>query len=92
MRVRSLEVGPGVEVLALRVRGDEDPLEWSFGTPFYCRTHVGKGTYFYLAGALEAGLETTFDPWAHDPSHHLYEALLPATELRLDNPAVFQLL
>jgi hypothetical protein len=88
MRVRSLDVGPGVEVLALRVRGDEDPLEWSFGTPFYCRTHVGKGTYFYLAGALEAALETTFDPWAHDPSHHLYEALLPATELRLDNPAV----
>lgn len=88
MRVRSLEVGPGVEVLALRVRGDEDPLEWSFGTPFYCRTHVGKGTYFYLAGALEAGLETTFDPWASDPSHHLYEALLPTTELRLDNPTV----
>jgi hypothetical protein len=33
-------------------------------------------------------LSASQEPWARDPSHHLYEALLPATELRLDNPAV----
>jgi hypothetical protein len=87
-RVRPLSVGDGVEVLGLLARKPPEPGAWSFGEPLFVRARVGKGRFFYLGADPEAGLLARYDPWGDDRSHLLYEALLPAADVDLDNPAV----
>jgi hypothetical protein len=87
-RVRTLAVGEGVDVLGLLARRPARPGAWSFGEPLFVRARVGKGRFFYLAADVEAGLLDRYDPWQEDESHLLYEALLPAADVDLDNPAV----
>jgi len=88
IRVRTIEAGEGVEVLALLQAGAQAEIQETEGEPLLCRTSVGRGTYYYLGAAPEAALETLFDPWDVDETHRLYEAFLPAVPLRLDNPAI----
>jgi hypothetical protein len=77
-----------VDVLGLLSRTAPEVGAWSFGEPLFVRARVGKGRFFYLGADLEAGLLARWDPWREDQSHLLYEALLPATDVDLDNPAV----
>jgi hypothetical protein len=73
-----------VRAIASRYRGRSAVFGYDFGNELNVLVPMMK----LDTSPAEAALGRTFDPWAQDPSHHLYEALLPATELRLDNPAV----
>ena len=88
LRVRSVTVGDGVDVLGLLSRKPPEVGAWRFGEPIFVRARVGKGRFFYLGADLEAGLLARYDPWRGDESHLFYEALLPAADVDLDNPAV----
>jgi hypothetical protein len=87
-RVRPVHAGEGVDVLGLLCRRPVEPGTWSFGEPLFARARVGKGRLFYLGADLEAGLLARYDPWREDQSHLFYQALLPETEIDVDNPAV----
>jgi hypothetical protein len=87
-RVRTATVSAEVDVLGLLARTAVAPGTWNFGEPLFVRAPVGKGRFFYLGADVEAGLLARYDPWAGDETHLLYEALLPAADLDLDNPAV----
>jgi hypothetical protein len=87
-RVRAVSLAADVDVLGLLARTPPEVGAWSFGEPIFVRARVGKGRFFYLGADLEAGLLARYDPWARDQSHLLYEALLPAAEVDVDNPAV----
>ena len=75
-------------MLGVLCRKPIEPGTWSFGDPLFVRTRVGRGCFFYLGADLEAGLLERYDPWRDDQSHLFYEALLPAADVDLDNPAV----
>jgi hypothetical protein len=87
-RVRTVSAGEGVDVLGLLARKPPEPGTWSFGEPLFVRARVGKGRFFYLGADPEAGLLARNDPWAEDSSHLLYQALLPAADVDVDNPAI----
>jgi Cellulase (glycosyl hydrolase family 5) len=87
-RVRPVSVAGDVDVLGLLARTPPEAGTWSFGQPIFVRARVGRGRFFYLGADLEAGLLARYDPWTGDQSHLLYEALLPAAEVDVDNPAV----
>jgi hypothetical protein len=87
-RVRPAAVSAGVDVLGLLTRQAVEPGAWSFGEPLFVRAPVGRGSFFYLGADVEAGLLLQYDPWAGDETHLLYEALLPAADVDIDNPAV----
>jgi hypothetical protein len=86
--VRPAAVDAGVDVLGLLTRQAVAPGTWSFGEPLFVRAPVGRGRFFYLGADVEAGLLAQYDPWAGDETHLLYEALLPAADVDIDNPAV----
>jgi hypothetical protein len=87
-RVRPVSVDRDVDVLGLLTRGPVEPGAWSFGEPLFVRARVGRGRFFYLGADLEATLLTRYDPWPRDESHLVYQALLPAADVDVDNPAV----
>jgi hypothetical protein len=87
-RVRPVTVDRGVDVLGLLTRGPVEPGAWAFGEPLFVRARVGRGRFFYLGADLEATLLTRYDPWPRDESHLFYQALLPAADVDVDNPAV----
>ncbi len=87
-RVRVVTAGDDVDVLGVLCRTPVEPGQWSFGEPIFVRARVGKGRFFYLGADIEAGLLARYDPWEKDQSHLFYEALLPAGDVDLDNPAV----
>jgi hypothetical protein len=87
-RVRPAAVDAGVDVLGLLTRQPVAPGTWDFGDPLFVRAPVGRGRFFYLGADVEAGLLAQYDPWVGDGTHLLYEALLPAADVDLDNPAV----
>ena len=77
-----------VDVLGVLSRKPPEVGAWRFGEPIFVRVRVGKGRFFYLGADVEAGLLARYDPWREDESHLFYEALLPAADVDLDNPAV----
>jgi hypothetical protein len=87
-RVRPATVDGDVDVLGLLSRKPVEVGAWRFGEPLFVRARVGRGRFFYLGADIEAGLLSRYDPWREDESHLFYEALLPAADVDLDNPAV----
>jgi hypothetical protein len=49
---------------------------------------VGKGTFYYLAYDLEAGLSKIYNPWSTTNCELFYSALKPQTSIDIDNKYV----
>lgn len=86
--IRSVKANDEVEVLARYLAAPEHPRVWHFGTPLFCRTAVGRGTYYYLGAALEKAYVTAWSPWTATDGHAFYAAVVPPGEVEIDNPLV----
>ena len=86
--IRDVAVNDKVEVLARYLTEHEHPRVWHFGKPLFCRTAVGRGTYYYLGAALEKAYVTAWSPWEATDGHAFYAALVPPGEVEIDNPLV----
>ena len=75
--IRDVTVNDEVEVLARYLTVHEHPRVWDFGKPLFCRTAVGRGTYYYLGAALEKAYVTAWSPWEATDGHAFYAALVP---------------
>jgi hypothetical protein len=70
---------------AWQVKQYEDPAP---GTVVFASQRIGKGTYFYFAGNLEASLSKIYDPWENSEAHLIYGALRPESAVAADNKYV----
>jgi hypothetical protein len=86
--IRNVKTNDEVEVLARYLAAPEHPRVWHFGAPLFCRTAVGRGSYYYLAAALEKAYVTAWSPWKATDGHAFYAALVPQGEVEIDNPLV----
>ena len=86
--IRNVKANDQVEVLAHYLAAPEHPRVWHFGAPLFCRTAVGRGSYYYLAAALEKAFVTAWSPWKATDGQAFYAALVPAGEVEIDNPLV----
>jgi hypothetical protein len=87
-RIREIEIGGGVEPVAVLCTGMEMAWEWDFGRPLFVHTRVGKGHFYYLAADLETALTDVYDPWTADQSVRIYQSLVPETDMDVDNKFV----
>jgi hypothetical protein len=87
-KVREIRIGKGVTTIAKLCTGAEKVTDWDFGMPFYTRTKIGKGDYFFLPADMEKALTATYDPWKEDSSDLVYMALMPESEVEIDNKFV----
>ena len=86
--VREIRIGKGVTEIAKLCTGDEKGTDWNFGVPFYVRTKIGKGDYFFLPADMEKALTGAYNPWKEDASDLIYRALMPESEVEIDNKFV----
>ena len=56
--------------------------------PVFVKSSIGKGNYYYLSLNIEASLEKVRNPWAKDDSYLFYKALMPETNIQIDNKYV----
>jgi hypothetical protein len=49
---------------------------------------IGKGEYFFLPADMEKALTGTYDPWKEDASDLIYKALMPESDVEIDNKFV----
>ncbi len=87
-KVREIRAGRGVTTIAKLCTGAEKATDWEFGVPFYVRAKVGKGEFFFLPADMEKALAGTYDPWKEDASDLVYRALMPESDVEIDNKFV----
>jgi hypothetical protein len=86
--IREIRIGKGVAAIAMLCTGSEKVTDWDFGIPFYVRTKIGKGDYLFLPADMEKALTSTYNPWKEDTSDLIYKALMPESEIEVDNKFV----
>ncbi|MGV8133671.1 MAG: hypothetical protein AB2L20_00525 [Mangrovibacterium sp.] len=78
---------PARPIVSVSSSNSQDMQSAKPGNVFFSQP-VGKGTFFYFSGSLEAGLAETYNPWPQTNCELLYTALKAQTSVDIDNKYV----
>ena len=88
MKIREIRTGKGVRNITRLLSGEESPFQWDFGKPFYCKSSIGEGWYFFLPANLESALINTYNPWEKDESYIFYSCLFDQPKITIESKFV----